>query len=1031
MSTVDPEPSEEHVSSLAAAWDEALAAGVPAPPLPALRDNPEMQPHLLRGLACMQVLRQVWPRPRSRAGTPTPLTVDEGPASPVPQPLVAGYEIVEELGRGGMGVVYKAFDPRLRRLVALKRLHSDKALPRFRTEAEAIARLQHPNIVQIHEIGEANGGPYLVLEYLAGGSLAQQLDGKPQPARESAALIATLARAAHYAHTQGIVHRDLKPANVLLQIADCRLQIEQQSAICNLQSAIPKIADFGLAKRLDEGPGPTQHGDILGTPSYMAPEQASGSVHEIGPATDVYSLGVILYELLTGRTPFIGSGPLETLMLIRTVEPVPPRRLQPKVPRDLETISLKCLHKEPARRYASAEDLAEDLRRFLEGRPILARPVGTPERLRRWCRRNPLSAALSAALVLALLGGLAGLTGLWLHAAAQRDRAEANLNLAKKAVDDCFVLATENELFQPENMRRVQGLLLQRALPFYQDFQVQRQADPTLLAEQAHNFHRVAIITGLLGSHVEAAEAGERAVALWNDLATASPAVSTHRQELARALHRLGVARHFLGQSAPAQACFERARDLQEDLVRAHPAADVYRKHLAATYTDLGHLQRALGQAEAAVRSYERARDLQEALLKRDPKSQVDRHNLALTCSRLGGLQQSLGQLEAARGNLERALALQGPLAAEFPHVGPFQHDLATTHGSLSSLHSARGQPAEAVRAQERARDILEKLVVAYPDTTDYQGALASAYVGLSAAHFHRGAGEAARRAGDQARAAFEKLARAYPTAVAYEYGLAEALSAAGVAREQLGEIEPARQLQEQALAIAEKLVRAQPDLVAHRLFLAGTLVNLGHLAFDRGDGAGAVTRYDRAIELLEGLGLRQAEAVQVRTFLRNAWNRRAEALHRLGRYAEALPAWDRALALDAGGRRTNIRLGRAATLTRLGDHAAGRALADEISRAKKLPADELYDLAGLWAVLAAEISKDARLAEADRARRAEEAAVRAVELVRRTLRNGYPNLAHLQRDPNLEALRSRSDFSALLKEQETRAPEKNAPPGK
>jgi serine/threonine-protein kinase len=1044
MTPANQEPSEEHVSSLAAAWDEALAEGAPSLPLPALQANAEMPPHLLRGLACMQVLRQVWPRKRSQPGTPTPPAADDGPAEP-PPPLVAGYEILEELGRGGMGVVYKAFDPRLRRLVALKQLHCDRALPRFRTEAEAIARLQHANIVQIYEIGEHEGQPYLALEYLAGGSLAQQLGGKPQPARDSAALIETLARAVHYAHTQGVVHRDLKPANVLLQIADCQLQIDKQSAIGNRQSAIPKIADFGLAKRLDEGPGATQHGDILGTPHYMAPEQASGSVPQIGAATDVYSLGVLLYEMLTGRTPFTGAGPLETLALIRTVEPVPPRRLQPKVPRDLETICLKCLHKESARRYSSAEALADDARRFLEGRPILARPVGRSERLWRWCRRNPLAASLAAALAVALLGGVAGLTGLWLHATAQRDRAEqerdraeqeraraeANLNLAKKAVDDCFVLATEDVLLQQESMLRVRQLLLQKALPFYQDFQVQRQADLTLLADQARNSSRAALTHHLLGTYVEAAEAGARAVVLWNDLAAAYPAVSTHRQELAAALNQLGVTRRRLGQPAEALACYERARDLQEDLVRAHPETNAHRTTLANMYTNLGSVQQALGQGQAAVRSFERGRDLMEALLKTDPKSQLARHNLAALYTYLGVLQFSLGQVDAAQANHERALVLRAQLAAENVRDGYLQEQLAATYRNLAVLHYDRGQPAQAIRALEQARDILQKLTVALPDRPAYRGSLAGVCLGLSLAHGTNNDPATALHTGEQARAAYAQLAEAYPKAVAYQEGLARALAAVGLARERLGQVEPARQVLEKALASAEKLVQGQPGILAHQIIVAETLLALGHCAFDRGNYAETVTTCDRVIGLLEGLQQRQVEARLTRRYLCNAWNGRARALHGLGRYAEALPAWDRALAQEDGFQRADIHLRRATTQTRLGDYAAGWALADETGRAKKLSAQEQYDLAGLWAVLAAEIRKDTRLAEADRARQSEEAASRAVELVRQALVNGYWNLTHLQHDPNLDALRSRPDFIALLKEQETRAREKNVPAGK
>jgi serine/threonine protein kinase len=325
-------------------------------------------------------------------------------------PQVAGYEILEEVGRGGMGVVYRARQKSLEREVALKLIlagsHAGATeMGRFRTEAQAIARLQHPNIVQIYEIGEQHGLPFLALEFCADGTLEQKLQGTPWPAREAAQLIETLARAVQAAHERQVIHRDLKPANILLQIADSRLQIadlSRQSAICNLQSAIPKITDFGLAKRLDE-PGLTASGAVLGTPSYMAPEQAEGRSREVGPVTDVYALGALLYELLTGRPPFRAATALETVLQVISDEPVAPRQLQPRTPRDLETICLKCLQKERTRRYASALDLAEDLRRFQAGEPIRARPVGRLQRGWRWCRRHPAPAGLGAGVALLLL----------------------------------------------------------------------------------------------------------------------------------------------------------------------------------------------------------------------------------------------------------------------------------------------------------------------------------------------------------------------------------------------------------------------------------------------------------------------------------------------------------------------------------------------------------------------------------------------------------------------------------------------------
>jgi eukaryotic-like serine/threonine-protein kinase len=334
-------------------------------------------------------------------------------------PIVAGYEIDAVLGRGGMGVVYKARQKSLKRAVALKMIlagshASERDLARFRVEAEAVARLQHPNIVQIYEVGEQDGYPYLSLEFVDGGSLAQRLAGTPLPGPEAARLIETLARAIHAAHLRGVIHRDLKPGNILLEeVQSPKSKVQSQPErprTLDLGLWTPKISDFGLAKRLDSEAAQTQSGAVLGTPSYMAPEQAAGRSHDVGPATDVYALGAILYELLTGRPPFKAATGVETMRQVLSDDPVPPSRLQPKVGRDLETICLKCLEKEPARRYASAEALADDLRRAQANEPITARPASAWERGRKWVKRRPAVAALLllAALVPVALSSLAG-----------------------------------------------------------------------------------------------------------------------------------------------------------------------------------------------------------------------------------------------------------------------------------------------------------------------------------------------------------------------------------------------------------------------------------------------------------------------------------------------------------------------------------------------------------------------------------------------------------------------------------------------
>ena len=328
-----------------------------------------------------------------------------GPADD-PPPQVAGYEILSEVGRGGMGVVYQARQKTLNRVVALKMIlgacrHLPREQARFLVEAEVIASLRHPNIVQIHEIGEADGRPFFSLEYVEGGSLAARLRGQPLPPRQAARLIAAVARAVDAAHRQGVVHRDLKPANVLLA---------GDGPDAPLEKCTPKVADFGLAKRIDSGLKTTT-GFILGTPCYMAPEQAAGKIDAVGPASDLYALGAILYELLTGRPPFQGDTPLVTMQQVVSEDPIAPTQLQKQAPIDLETICLKCLQKDPHERYISAAALADDLERFLDGRPILARPAAAGERLVKWTRRRPAAAAFVGVSTLALALLLAG--GAW------------------------------------------------------------------------------------------------------------------------------------------------------------------------------------------------------------------------------------------------------------------------------------------------------------------------------------------------------------------------------------------------------------------------------------------------------------------------------------------------------------------------------------------------------------------------------------------------------------------------------------------
>jgi tetratricopeptide (TPR) repeat protein len=901
---------------------------------PSLAEYQRRFPHLVERLELLFEVHSAldedsWPM----AGGPTlRAPAKSGIRVPSDLPVVAGYEILREVGRGAVGAVYEALQKSLNRRVALKMLLAGSCAgteerTRFRTEAEAMGRLHHVHIVPVHEVGESDSRPYLVMELIHGRSLAQHLSGTPLSPRAAAALVEKLALATDYAHRQGIVHRDLKPANVLLQMEDSTIRIEPivpaQSSSAIVESVTPKITDFGLAKLLAGDAGLTQSDAFVGTPSYMAPEQAEHS-RDVGPAADIYALGAILYEMLTGRPPFRGETVLETLLQVKGVEPVPPSRLRPNVPRDLTTICLKCLQKDPARRYLTANELAEDLQRFLAEMPITARPVGTLERSWRWCCRKPAIAGLLAGITLVLTGGFSGVIWQWRRAEAnallgleqrqradeQRRRAEASYRLAREGLEECVKKIAENPRLRSGPLEDLRREVLQAELLFYQKFVELRGDEPDFQAERGRAFLRLGKLTQVLATQAEALGPSQQALAIFADLARDWPGVAEYQAELAACHNNMGLIYRFLRQRTEAEQAYRNALLVQELLVRDYPLHAGYQSTLAKI-----------------------------------------QNNLAV-------LYQDMERLPEALEIHHEALALRKSLVHDHAEVADYQSDLATTYNNLAALYRSDGRLSDAVRADQNALALRKKLVHDHDNVAAYRNDLAATYNNLGISY------ETARR------------------------------------------VKEAAGFQQQALALRKELVAEHPAVREFGIDLAGTQCNLARmLSADASQLDAALDLFREASQALEIVLAKEPRHVTARQFLRNVHINRANSLTAFGRHAEALTSWDRLVQLSETSERWP-RLSRALARARVKEYEQATAEAYAIAADRNVSSDDLYALSVVCALSAA-AAGDAALVE--------QYGARSVELLRSAVAKGFKDTDKLKKDKDMEAVRRRPDFNALL----------------
>ncbi|HZZ78727.1 MAG TPA: protein kinase [Gemmataceae bacterium] len=804
-------------------------------------------------------------------------------------PWVLGdYEVLAEIGRGGMGVVYRARQYSLNRLVALKMIAANAGgapdrLARFYNEAQAAAKLQHPNVVQIFEIGEHDGQPYFAMEYAACGSLAQHLAGRPIQSKQAARIVETLARAVHAAHRNGVIHRDLKPANILIQ--EPGMSGKTELDLPNPEACL-KITDFGLAKQIDTEVGTkTESGTIVGTPCYMAPEQAEGRGREPAPATDIYSLGALMYELLTGRPPFVGVTRLDTLHQIVHDEPVPPGRLQSAVPRDLETICLKCLHKEPAKRYATALELADDLRRFQAGEPIRARAAGRIEIAWHWCRRQPVQASLAASLIIAIVVGVSLVSWQWLRAESElevsvalrqeaekrekitdklRQEAVASEALTKKlyeetaagkaAVEKLHQEAVAREVALDESYRLAHltlkdfmvhtvergardgmGLdpqrreLLVKSRDYYKRFLERRKNDPALRQELAEVSGHLANITRQIGTPEEALEDYGRALGLFEELLRADPESVPQKYSVAVVHSHIGSVQASIGRHADALASLQRSRKLLEESLRVTPDDKRIEAELASTLHNIAMLHSAASPREKALAAFAEARELQKKLLAALPDSPRILANIAATHNGMGVLHGRIkpGNDDAFE-SFKEAVAIRERLARRYPGNLGMQNDLAESLCNLSDCLRHRGKLKDSLDQAVKAMPILEGLVATNPHATRYRLQLAMCYANIGIAGVIGGDVPRGLAALVESRKIMLKLTDEFPTIPDYQRRLADLHERVASAHSRLNQHEQALASYQEQLVIEQRFVAAKADEPRFLSNLALTIHNIG-----------------------------------------------------------------------------------------------------------------------------------------------------------------------------------------------------------
>lgn len=706
----------------------------------------------------------------------------------LPPSLIGDYEILGELGRGGMGVVYRARQRRANRIVALKLIRPDslgsmsdstraRTIDRFHKEAEAAGRLQHDNIVTVFEVGEANGCPFFSMLYVEGTSLSDRLRVNPIDNRQAAGYLEPICRAVHAAHQVGILHRDIKPQNILIENATNR----------------PRIADFGLAKLTDQDAELTRSGETMGTPPYMPPEQF-GDAANVTAAADIYALGATLYHVLSGRPPFQAASTIATMRQVLDKDPVRLRELNSAVDADLETICMKCLEKEPARRYATAQDLADELRRYLDGVPILSRPIGRAERLQRWCRRNPVIAGLIGAVMASILFAKCALGVAYVRTEEARKTVENSLEKTKtaqvlseasfqdalSAVNEFFTRVSEDRLLNEPGAQGLRKELLQLAHSYYLRLLDRREEDPTVQEELAATHYRIGLIVEELESPQAALASYNKAREMLETQLKAKPDSKPLRQFLSNTFNALGRAQTRMRELDRAEESFKTARRIRAALADETPDAQErfeFDRLLASVDMNLGLLEKQRGELDEAQKSLTAAQTFRLQVLPVKPKDKKLRRDLAKGDYNLANLALDRNDIPVVKQRVREAIRRFEELLAEDPDDLEDRHMLAMCYRLLGDDSAAAAvEDAKsldvAIDSYSRSRVAMEKLVARNPAVPRYRYELAQLLLNLAQLELQRVHADDAIRVLSQAETLLVELLKEFPQQADYSQTL-------------------------------------------------------------------------------------------------------------------------------------------------------------------------------------------------------------------------------------------------------------------